>query len=122
MYRQRGRLPPWLHLSFCAIEPNPTHPTHPNPADTDADVLPPSGTEDLVRPGRFMQCLNVVQAELVQQAEADAEAAAAAEAAGAPVPLPEVGEALLQRLEDVRRDALVVLMDLAGEEGMEYRP
>lgn len=61
--------------------------------------------QDWVRPGRFMLSLNALQAEMLGTASGGAGRADAA----------PVGAATLRRVESVRRDALRVLLELAGE-------
>ena len=81
--------------------------------------------QEWVRPGRFMQCLNALQQEMLERAEGAAEGSAAGSAAGSDggdgggegVP----SDAVLERLESVRREALQVLLQLA-DEGLPYRP
>lgn len=63
--------------------------------------------QEWVRPGRFMQCLSAVQAEMLS-----------------PTPgsdAPPASDAVLERLESIRRQALEVLLDMAGE-GQPYMP
>ena len=62
-----------------------------------------------VRPGRFMQCLNAVQAEMLEPSSAE------------PGSGPAAGDAALERLESIRREALEVLLEMAGE-GQPYLP
>lgn len=61
---------------------------------------------DWVRPGRFMQSLNALQQEML----------IGSEAGGA-----RADDAVLERLENIRREALAVLIDMAGE-GQPYLP
>ena len=60
-----------------------------------------------MRPGRFMACLNALQAELLEPSPGSE--------------APPVGDATLERLEAVRRQALEVLLEMAGE-GRPYMP
>lgn len=75
-----------------------------------------------VRPGRFMQSLNALQAELLAavQRGSDGGGATSGTAEGPVAPSPGV----LERLESVRREALSVLLDMAGEGAAEspFRP
>eukprot|EP00887_Chlorella_sp_A99_P006768 scaffold3.g6768.t1 len=61
---------------------------------------------EAVRPGRFMQGLAALQAEMLD----------AVAGSGEPV-----SSAMLERVESIRREAVAVLEDMAGE-GPEYRP
>lgn len=63
--------------------------------------------QEWVRPGRFMQCLNAVQAEMLNPTP------------GSDAPPPS--DAALERLETIRRQALEVLLEMAGE-GQPYLP
>lgn len=67
--------------------------------------------QEWVRPGRFMQSLNALQQEMLQPS---AEATGDGGAAGP-------SDVALERLESIRREALAVLLDLAGE-GQPYLP
>lgn len=72
--------------------------------------------QEWVRPGRFMQCINALQQEMLERAEGG-KTGSSGEVGGEGVP----SEAVLERLESVRREALQVLLAL-GEEGLPYRP
>ncbi|KAI7842787.1 hypothetical protein COHA_003533 [Chlorella ohadii] len=74
--------------------------------------------QEWVRPGRFMQCVAVLQQEMLERAEgAQAGSPGSGSSGGEGVP----SDAVLERLESVRREALEVLLALA-EEGLPYRP
>lgn len=80
--------------------------------------------QEWVRPGRFMQCINAMQQEMLERAEGAAQGSAAGGGgsdggSGAPEGVPS--DAVLERLESVRREALGVLLQLA-EEGLPFRP
>lgn len=59
-----------------------------------------------VRPGRFMESLNALQQEMLVGGEAGGQRAEGS---------------VLERLESIRREALAVLIDMAGE-GQPYLP
>ncbi|GAB4823269.1 hypothetical protein N2152v2_010315 [Parachlorella kessleri] len=91
-----------------------------------------SAAGELVRPGRFMQCLGVVQEELLRQSERHPEPGGGQSRSGFGQQAQQeegqlggggaVSEAVLIRVEEVRSQALAVLREIAGEEGAEYRP
>lgn len=82
--------------------------------------------QEWVRPGRFMQCINAMQQEMLERAEGGAQGSGAAAAgsggggSGSSMEGPP-SDAVLERLESVRREALGVLLQLA-DEGLPYRP
>jgi hypothetical protein len=61
--------------------------------------------QDWVRPGRFMQALNALQQEMLLLS----------------MGIGAASDALLERLESIRREALSVLLDMAGE-GQPFLP
>lgn len=71
--------------------------------------------QEWVRPGRFMQCVAALQQEMLERAEGSA--GSGNNSGGEDVP----SDAVLERLESVRREALQVLLALA-DEGLPFRP
>lgn len=71
--------------------------------------------QEWVRPGRFMQCVAALQQEMLERAEGSA--GSGNNRGGEDMP----SDAVLERLESVRRDALQVLLALA-DEGLPFRP
>ena len=75
--------------------------------------------QEWVRPGRFMQCVAALQQEMLERAEGGQQASSAGSGGSTGEGVPS--DAVLERLESVRREALEVLLALA-EEGLPYRP
>lgn len=71
-----------------------------------------------MRPGRFMHCVNALQQEMLERAQG-VKGPSQGDGSGSGESVPN--DAVLERLESVRREALQVLMALA-EEGLSYRP
>ena len=91
-------------------------PTHPPTAPAPSPPLP-TPVQEWVRPGRFMLTLNALQQEMLQQAQGGGSDGGSDSSGGTAAP----SGATLERLESVRREALQVLLEMAGE-GQPYMP
>ena len=87
-------------------EQEPRSPAQPPPTNFERLRAEAEAPQDWVRPGRFMQALNALQQEMLHPSTGSS---------GPP------SDALLERLESIRREALSVLLDLAGE-GQPFLP